>query len=65
MAITLISLLQFSLLMYIDIKLNLTYYGSIMLDAFKELLCSKLCWHIRPGHTYSHDYTPILYATIV
>ena len=32
-----------------DIKLNLSYYASIMLDAFKDLLCSKLCWHNRPG----------------
>ena len=31
-----------------DIKLNLSYYASIMLDAFKDLLCSKLCWHNRP-----------------
>ena len=30
-------------------KLNLSYYASIMLDAFKDLLCSKLCWHNRPG----------------
>ena len=29
-----------------DIKLNLSYYASIMLDAFSDLLCSKLCWHI-------------------
>ena len=21
------------------------YYASIMLDAFRHLLCSKLCWH--------------------
>ena len=32
-----------------DIKLNLSYYVSIMLDAFKDLLCLKLCWHNRPG----------------
>ena len=32
-----------------DIKLNLSYHASIMLDAFKDLLCSKLCWHNRPG----------------
>ena len=32
-----------------DIKLNLFYYASIMLDAFIDLLCSKLCWHNRPG----------------
>ena len=28
-----------------DIKLNLSYYASIMLDAFKDLLCLKLCWY--------------------
>ena len=32
-----------------DIKLKLTYNASIMLDAFKDLLCSQLCWHNRPG----------------
>ena len=31
-----------------DIKLNLSCYASIMPDAFKDLLCSKLCWHNRP-----------------
>ena len=35
-----------------DIKLYLTYYASIMLDAFTHLLCSKLCWHNRPGPIY-------------
>ena len=35
-----------------DIKLNLSYYASIMLDAFKDLLCLKLCWHNRPGPTF-------------
>ena len=32
-------------------ELNPTYYASIMLDAFNNLLCSKLCWHNRPGPT--------------
>ena len=32
-----------------DIKLDLPYYASIMLDTFKDPLCSKLCWHNRPG----------------
>ena len=32
-----------------DIKLNLSYYASIMLDDFKDLLCLKLCWHNWPG----------------
>ena len=22
-----------------------------MLDTFRDLLCSKLCWHDRPGHS--------------
>ena len=30
-------------------ELNPSYYAGIMLDAFKDLLCSKLCWHNRPG----------------
>ena len=34
-----------------DIKLKLSYYTSIMLDTFKDLLCLKLCWHNRPGPT--------------
>ena len=32
-----------------DIKLNLSYYAIIMLHAFKDLLCLKLCWNNRPG----------------
>ena len=61
MVITLIILLQFflnNIYIYIDIKLNLSYYASIVLDAFKHILCSKLCWHNRPGpstHT-TDDY---------
>ena len=35
-------------LTFID-ELNPTYYASIMLDAFNNLLCSKLCWYNRPG----------------
>ena len=38
-----------------DIKLNLFYYASIILHAFIDLLCSKLCWHNRPGPNI--DYT--------
>ena len=26
---------------------NISYYAGIMLDAFSDLLCSKLCWHNR------------------
>ena len=33
-------------------KLNPAYYAGIMLNAFNNLLCSKLCWHKRPGPTY-------------
>ena len=33
---------------FMKIVLN---YASIMLDAFRDLLCSKLCWHNRPGPT--------------
>ena len=29
--------------------LNPTYYAGIMLDALNNILCSKLCWHNRPG----------------
>ena len=41
-----------------DIKLNLSYYASIMLDAFQDLLCSKLCWHNRPGPNLHAGTTP-------
>ena len=34
-----------------DIKLNLSYYASIMLNTFRDVSCSKLCWHNGPGHT--------------
>ena len=30
-------------------ELNPSYYHGIMFDAFNTLLCSKLCWHKRPG----------------
>ena len=30
-----------------NILLNVSYYTGIMLDAFSDLLCSKLCWHNR------------------
>ena len=32
-----------------DIKLNLSYYASIMLDAFKDLLCSDYAGIIGLG----------------
>ena len=34
---------------FIKIALKSSYYASIMLDAFRDLLCSKLCWHNRSG----------------
>ena len=33
----------------------LTYYAGIMLNAFRYLLCSKLCQHNRQVPAY-HDY---------
>ena len=45
-----------------NIKQNLSYYASIMLDAFIDLLCSTLCWHNRPGPT--HMYVQSLYIGI-
>ena len=39
-----------------DIKLNPTYYASTMLDAFSDLLCSKLCWHNRPGPKLNYNF---------
>ena len=38
-----------------DIKLNLSYCASIMLNAFKDLLCSKLYWHNRSGPMYHYS----------
>ena len=36
----------------INIYFVLPYYDGIMLNAFNDLLCSKLCWHNRwiPNH---------------
>ena len=36
-------------------ELNPTYYAGLMLDAFKDLLRSKSCWHNRPGPIPSND----------
>ena len=30
---------------YINHLANISYYAGIMLNAFSELLCLKLCWH--------------------
>ena len=37
----------------INTVLNLSYYASIMLNALRGLLCSKLCWHNGPVHMLS------------
>ena len=44
-------------------ELNATYYASSMLDAFNNLLCSKLCWYNRPGPT-NRAYNLFLDITI-
>ena len=34
---------------------NIFYYAGIMLNAFSDLLCSKLCWHnwlVPISHTF-------------
>ena len=35
---------------------NISYYAGIMLNAFNDLLCLKLCWHNRlvPTHLFIH-----------
>ena len=34
---------------------NISYYASIMLNAFRDLLCSELCWHNDLGLiTFQH-----------
>ena len=40
---------------------NISYYAGIMLNAFSDLLCSKLCWHNRLVPNYN---TYILYQFI-
>ena len=32
---------------FVAIFQNISYYAGIMLTAFIDLLCSKLCWHNR------------------
>ena len=43
-----------SIRVYQSFVKNISYYAGIMLNAFSDLLCSKLCWHNRlvptPGH---------------
>ena len=36
-----------SIRVYQSFIANITYYASIMLNAFSDLLCLKLCWHNR------------------
>ena len=35
---------------------RLSYYASIMLNAFSDPVSSKLCWHNGPGPTCCHTY---------
>ena len=37
---------QVDMIILHHILANLSHYASIMLNAFKDLLCSQLCWHI-------------------
>ena len=37
---------------FIKTVLNHSHYASIVLEAFRDLLCSKLCRHNRPGPNY-------------
>ena len=40
---------------FVAIFQNISYYAGIMLNAFIDLLCSKLCWHnqLVPTHNVS------------
>ena len=43
-------------------QLNPSDYASIMLNTFKDLLCSKLlCWHNSPGTIYSQSQSRIAF----
>ena len=51
-----------------NIQLNLSYYASIMLNAFRDLLCSILCWHDSPGPTglaNKREYETVKIAIVV
>ena len=43
----------------ININFTIPYYAGIMLNAFNDLLCSKLCWHNKrvPICSYYTLYT--------
>ena len=48
---------------------NISYYAGIMLNAFSDLLCSKLCWHNRlvPNHdvaSWSEFYFNFLFMLL-
>ena len=38
---------------------NIYYYAGIMLNAFSDLLCSKLCWHSRLVLTRDYSFIKI------
>ena len=42
---------EISIIWLLHIQLNPSYYASIMfiISVFSDPLCSKLCWHNRPG----------------
>ena len=48
-----------------NIKLNLSCYTSIVLNTFKDVLCSKLYWHNRPGPTLKSSKIVSLKKTIL
>ena len=39
--------------LFVSIFKNISYFAGIMLNAFVDLLCSKLCWHNRLVPNYS------------
>ena len=48
-----------------EIKLNLSYYANIMLDAFRDQLCSKLCWHNMHGPNHMSSYSDTFICRIL
>ena len=39
---------------------SFSYYAGIMLNAFSDLLCSKLCWHNRLVPTHDTYITSVM-----
>ena len=42
---------------------NISYYAGIMLNAFSDLFCSKLCWHnwlVPNAGSYVHLYMVVV-----